>query len=68
MMLDRLAEYEKERFEEEFADQNWYKGKGNKDIEAMEKARKRGKLSTPSSLASRLLVRERRSMILTLGK
>ena len=43
--MDRLADYEKEKFEEEFADQNWYKGKQTKDIEAMEKARKRGKLS-----------------------
>lgn len=48
MMLDRLAEYEKERFEEEFADQNWYKGKQTKDIQAMEKARKRGKLGAYS--------------------
>jgi 5'-3' exonuclease len=45
MMLDRLAEFEVERFEEEFADQNWYKGKQTKQIDAMEKARKRGKLS-----------------------
>jgi hypothetical protein len=45
MMLDRLADFEIERFEEEFADQNWYKGKQTKEIEAMEKARKRGKLS-----------------------
>lgn len=45
MMLDRLAEFEVERFEEEFADQNWYKGRQTKQIDAMEKARKRGKLS-----------------------
>lgn len=45
MMLDQLADFEIERFEEEFADQNWYKGKQTKEIEAMEKARKRGKLS-----------------------
>jgi 5'-3' exoribonuclease 1 len=35
-----------ENFEEEFADQNWYKGRQHKEIQAMEKARKRGKLST----------------------
>lgn len=50
MMLDRLADYEKEKFEEEFADQNWYKGNQTKDIQAMEKARKRGKLSRCSVL------------------
>jgi hypothetical protein len=49
-MLDRLAEFEVERFEEEFADQNWYKGRQTKQIDAMEKARKRGKLSELSSL------------------
>lgn len=45
LMLDKLAVFEVENFEEEFADQNWYKGKQQKDIEAMEKAKKRGKLS-----------------------
>ena len=44
LMLDHLARYEVEIFEAEFADQNWYKGKQHKEIEAMEKARKRGKL------------------------
>jgi hypothetical protein len=43
-MLNKLAEFEVEHFEAEFADQNWYKGKQHKEIEAMEKARKRGKL------------------------
>ncbi|GFZ49564.1 5'-3' exoribonuclease 2 [Saitozyma sp. JCM 24511] len=44
LMLNKLAEFEVEHFEAEFADQNWYKGKQHKEIEAMEKARKRGKL------------------------
>ena len=44
-MLDKLGDFEKESFEAEYADQNWYKGKQQKEIEAMEKARKRGKLS-----------------------
>ena len=44
LMLDELAKFEVENFEAEFADQNWYKGKQQKEIEAMEKARKRGKL------------------------
>lgn len=45
MMLNKLGDFEKENFEAEFADQNWFKGKQQKEIEAMEKARKRGKLS-----------------------
>lgn len=45
MMLDQLAKYEVENFEQEHADSNWYKGKQQKEVEAMEKARKRGKLS-----------------------
>lgn len=44
IMLDKLADFEKESFEQEFADQNWYKGRQDKEIAALEKARKRGKL------------------------
>ncbi|WWC63302.1 uncharacterized protein I303_105902 [Kwoniella dejecticola CBS 10117] len=44
MMLDKLAQFEVDNFEEEYADQNWYKGKQGKEIEAMEKARKKGKM------------------------
>ncbi|ORX38527.1 putative exonuclease [Kockovaella imperatae] len=44
LMLDELARFEVENFEEEFADQNWYKGKQQKEIDAMEKARKKGKI------------------------
>ena len=43
-MLDELANFEVENFEKEFADQNWYKGKQQREIEVMEKARKRGKM------------------------
>ncbi|KAH8913713.1 hypothetical protein BT69DRAFT_118070 [Atractiella rhizophila] len=39
-----MAMYEKEMFEQEFADSNWFKGKQSKYIEAMEKARARNKL------------------------
>ena len=46
LMLDELAKFEVDNYEAEFADQNWYKGKQQKEIEAMEKARKRGKLGT----------------------
>lgn len=46
MMLDELAKFEVDNFEEEFADQNWYKGKQEKEIAAMEKARKKGKMGT----------------------
>lgn len=45
MLLDKLGHFEVENFEAEFADQNWYKGKQQKEIDAMEKARKRGKMS-----------------------
>lgn len=45
MLLDRLALVEKENFEQEVADISWYKGKQEKEIAALEKARKRGKLS-----------------------
>ncbi|WWC90706.1 uncharacterized protein L201_005643 [Kwoniella dendrophila CBS 6074] len=44
LMLDKLAQFERDNFEEEYADQNWYKGKQSKEIEAMEKARKKGKM------------------------
>lgn len=43
-MLDQLAKFEIDNFEEEYADANWYKGQQKKEIEAMEKARKRGKM------------------------
>ena len=42
-MLDELAKFERENFEQEFADNNWYKGKQQKEVAAMEKARKKGK-------------------------
>jgi hypothetical protein len=44
-MLDRLGKFEVENFEEEFAGKNWYKGKQQKDVDAMERARKKGRLS-----------------------
>jgi 5'-3' exoribonuclease 1 len=44
LLLDKLGDFEIEHFEAEFADQNWFKGKQQKEIEAMEKARKRNKL------------------------
>lgn len=45
MMLDKLAQFERDNFEEEFAEAHWYKGKQEKEIAALEKARKKGKLS-----------------------
>ncbi len=50
MLLDQLAKFEVENFEKEFADHNWYKGKQQKEIDAMEKARKRGKLGESECL------------------
>lgn len=44
LLLDKLGDFEIEHFEAEFADQNWFKGKQQKEIDAMEKARKRNKL------------------------
>ena len=48
MMLDELAKFEVEMFEEEYADANWYKGRQQKEIQAMEKARKKGKMGRSS--------------------
>lgn len=45
IMLNKLADFERDNFEQEFADANWHKGKQEKEIAALEKARKRGKLS-----------------------
>lgn len=44
IMLDKLADYEKENFAEAFANENWYRGRQEKEVAAIEKARKRGKL------------------------
>lgn len=43
-VLDQLSQAEFEMFEREYADLNWYKGKQQKEIAAMEAAKKRGKL------------------------
>lgn len=44
LLLDELSAFEREQFESEFADSNWFKGKQTKPIAAMEKARARNKL------------------------
>ncbi|KAK4688987.1 5'-3' exoribonuclease 1, partial [Tremellales sp. Uapishka_1] len=44
LLLNELGKFEEENFEKEFADDNWYKGKQTKEIAAMEKAKKRGKM------------------------
>lgn len=43
-MLDKLADYERDNFAEAFATENWHRGRQEKEIAAIEKARKRGKL------------------------
>lgn len=53
MMLDELAKFERENFEQEFADNNWYKGKQQKEVAAMEKARKKGKFGAWSASVQR---------------
>lgn len=44
VILDEMADWEREIFEKEFADLNWYKGKQAKHVKEMEVARKRNKL------------------------
>ncbi len=44
VILDEMAEWEKEVFEKEYSDLNWYKGKQAKHVKAMEMGRKRQKL------------------------
>ncbi|KAH9944834.1 exonuclease II [Amylocystis lapponica] len=43
VILDDMAKWEREVFEKEYADLNWYKGKQEKHVKAMELARKRSK-------------------------
>ena len=52
VILDEMAEWEREVFEKEFADLNWYKGKQAKHVKAMEDARKRSKLGALAQLFS----------------
>lgn len=42
--MDEMAEWEKEIFQKEYADLNWYKGKQAKHVKEMESARNRNKL------------------------
>ena len=44
VILDEMAEWEREVFEKEFADLNWYKGKQSKHLKEIEAARKRNQL------------------------
>ena len=44
VILDEMAVWEREVFEKEFADLNWYKGKQAKHVKEMESARNRNKL------------------------
>lgn len=44
VILDEMAVWEREIFEKEFADMNWYKGKQAKHVKEMELGRKRAKL------------------------
>lgn len=41
-MLDELALTEKEAFEKEHVDMNWFKGKQSKHVQALERARGKG--------------------------
>lgn len=44
VVLDEMAQWEREIFEKEYADMNWYKGKQAKHVKEMEQGRKRSKL------------------------
>lgn len=44
VILDEMAEWERDVFEKEYADINWYKGKQAKHVKEMELGRKRSKL------------------------
>lgn len=39
-----MAQWEREIFEKEYADMNWYKGKQEKHVKEMELGRKRSKM------------------------
>ena len=54
-----MAEWEREVFEKEYADINWYKGKQAKHVKEMELGRKRSKLGayhTSRSFVNRSMV------------
>ncbi len=42
-----MAEWEREVFEKEYANVNWFKGKQAKHVKEMEMGRKRSQLGTP---------------------
>jgi 5'-3' exoribonuclease 1 len=44
LVLDEMAQWEKEVFEKEYADMNWYKGKQAKHVKEMELGQRRSKL------------------------
>ncbi|KAI0649009.1 exonuclease II [Trametes meyenii] len=49
VILDEMAEWEREIFEKEYADLNWFKGKQTKHVKEMEMGRKHSKLVLTSS-------------------
>ncbi|KAI0719397.1 exonuclease II [Cerioporus squamosus] len=49
VILDEMAEWEREVFEKEYADLNWYKGKQAKHVKEMDLGRKRSKLVLTTS-------------------
>ena len=46
VVIDGMKEWEREMFEKEYADLNWYKGKQAKHVKEMEMGRKRSQLGT----------------------
>ena len=43
-MLDEMTLWEREVFEKEYSDMNWYKGKQTKHVKAMEKGKQQAGL------------------------
>jgi len=61
LVLNELSTFEKDIFEKEYADSNWHKGSGKKNVPALEMARNKGKLGeSVSSRSWSSLVRSRR--------
>ena len=54
VILDEMAIWEKEVFEKEYADLNWYKGKQAKYSKDLELAKKRQKLGQSNCLVASL--------------
>lgn len=46
IILDHMAEWEKDIFQKEYADLNWYKGKQSKHLKEMERGQQKSQLGS----------------------